>query len=147
MPKKKRRTQSPRMISTDHIETQSLSLVDQYGVQRAALTCDGGEGGLGGSTVLHFYGDDGAPRVTLQVQHEGGIGIIVFSEGGKPALSIAANQASGNGVNIADQDGKPRIMAGVPGQRCDMPGGAEPQIVVVTKDGKASVITGNGLEV
>jgi hypothetical protein len=146
MPKKKRRKQSPRTISTDHIETRSLSLVDEFGTTRAELICDCGADGTGGYTIFRLNGGDGMPRLTIQLGPGGEVGIHMFAgvQNRRSIVSLAASEA-GSGISIRSEDGRSAIAADVPSQRCEIPPGGQPHIHVFNRDGKSAYMDGNGL--
>jgi hypothetical protein len=122
MPKKKRRKQSPRTISTDHIETQRLSLVDELGRKRAELFCGGSEGGTNGHTVFRLNGDDGSERVNIQVDARGSASIQLYS-----AYSV---------VGFAEIH-NPQVEAHP---------GLEPPYLLIISPGKNLTITTNGVK-
>lgn len=121
---KKRRKQRPKKVITDVVETQCLVLVDEYGTERANLSCFGGDGGSGGHVVVHLNDDRGRPRMSLQVDREGNPGICLFTSGNSPAVTVAVNGDRGVGISIADLDGKPCIEIGKPARGADPRGDA-----------------------
>ena len=84
-----------------------------------SLFCHGGDGGLGGYAVFRLCGDDGRPRVTIQVDRMGQV-INLCSEEGRTLVGFGSNQDS-TGMCIHDVDGQPRIMAGVYSRECKWP--------------------------
>ena len=108
-----------------------------------SLFCQGGDGGLGGYAVFRLFGDDGRPRVTIQVDRVGVV-INLCSEEGRTLVGFGSNQDS-TGMCINDEDGQPRILAGVYSRECKSPVPLEPQIDIQNRDGTSATITASGM--
>ncbi|MDM4019636.1 hypothetical protein, partial [Roseiconus lacunae] len=67
----KRPKRQSKKLSIDVVETQAIVLVDEYGTERAKVSCSGGEGGMGGMTAVQINDDTGRPRLELQVDPQG----------------------------------------------------------------------------
>lgn len=135
MAKKKRRKNAPTKLSIDVIEARVLVLVDEFGTERVSVSCSGGEGGQGGSTVFHIKDDDGCPRLTLQVDCRGNPSVLLSTPNGGAGVSMAVNADRGNGFAIGDSAGRPLIQMGVPGEKSEDPRGPHPSIDVLDKNG------------
>ena len=133
---KKRPKRQPKKLAIDVIEAQSIVLVDEYGTERARLSCLGGNGGTGGYTVIHVNDDTGRPTITLQVDGRGNPSICLFTRNSAPGVSMAVNSAQGNGLSIGSSEGKPCIMMGVPGPESDDPRAPTPEITVIDEQGR-----------
>jgi hypothetical protein len=132
---KKRPKRQPKKLNVDIVETQAIVLVDEFGTERASLSCSGGDGGAGGHTVVHLHDDEGRPRITLQVDDQGNPSMCLFNCSNSPGVSMAANGDRGNGLKICDADGKSVIMLGIPGPESDDPRGPKPDITVFDEQG------------
>jgi hypothetical protein len=120
----------------DVIEAQCIVLVDEYGTERASLSCSGGNGGAGSYTVIHVNDDKGRPTITLQVDDRGNPSICLFTRNSAPGVSMAVNSGQGNGLSIGNSEGKPCIMMGVPGPESDDPRAPTPDITVIDEQGR-----------
>lgn len=133
---KKRPKRLPKKLAVDVIEAQLIVLVDEYGTERARLSCSGGDGGAGGYTVVHVNDDTGRPTITLQVDDRGNPSICLFSRSSAPGVSMAVSRELGNGLSISNTEGKPCIMMGVPGPESGDPRGPTPEITVIDEKGR-----------
>jgi hypothetical protein len=133
---KKRPKRQPKKLSIDVIETRALVLVDEYGTERASVSCFGGDGGKGGFTLIQINDDDGRPRLELQVDQNGNPGIRLSTPNGGSGVSISINDPHGNGLSIGDSEGNPCIMLGVPHPDSDDPRGPHPIIDVLDRHGR-----------
>jgi hypothetical protein len=130
MGKKRPRRQSKK-LSVDVIETQAIVLVDEYGTQRATVSCSGGDGGKGGFTVIQINDDRGRPRLELQVDSSGNPSIRLSTPNDGCGVSMAVSDGHGNGLSVGDSDGKPCIMIGVPHPDSNDPRGPHPEITLI----------------
>lgn len=133
---KKKPKRQPKKLAIDVIEAQAFVLVDEYGTERASLSCSGGNEGAGGHTVVHVNDDMGRPRITLQVDDRGNPSICLFTRNSAPGVSMVVNTGQGNGLSITDSEGKPCIMVGVPGPESDDPRAPTPEITVIDEQGR-----------
>ncbi len=133
---KKRVKRQPKKLSVDVIEAQSITLVDEYGSERAKLACSGGEGGIGGFTYICLNDDEGHPKITLQVDDQGNPSIALYTRNNSSGVSMAVNDSHGNGLVIHGSDGKTHIMLGVPGPESNDPRGQTPDITVIDENGR-----------
>jgi hypothetical protein len=136
----------PDKISVDHIQTRSLSLVDERGKERATFACRASEGGADGYSVLHFNGADGAPRLTFQLNDNDGPTITLFGSSGRVLLSLHVKDDVGNGITVCDASGYPLIQIGVPTSARAAATGSEVGITVRSVDGHSATITARGIE-
>lgn len=132
---KKRPKRQPSRVSVDVLETRAIVLVDEYGSERVSLCCSGGDGGKGGSTVIHINDDRGRPRLTLQVDSLGNPSICLFTPENAPGISLAVNHDHGNGIGITDVQGTSQIVMGIPGPKSNDPRGCQPDITVIDARG------------
>lgn len=109
---KRRPKRDPNKLTIDVIEARVIVLVDEYGNERATISCSVGADGRGGSTVIQVSDDAGRPRLELQVDREGNPGIRLSTPTGASGVSISVNAGHGNGMSIADKDGLPCIEIG-----------------------------------
>lgn len=126
---KKRPKRQPKKLSVDVVEAQHISLVDEFGTQRMNLYCTGGEGGVGGSAVVQINGDDGRPRIELQV-YPTAASISLLNDNLSTGVSFAVNYDQSNGMCISTVDGKPCIMLGISGPKSNDPRGPHPDITI-----------------
>lgn len=128
---KKRAKAQVSNLTVDSIETKMVVLVDEYGKQRANLSCSGGDGGNGGFTLLQIFDDGGKPRIELQVDGTGNASIALKNvNGGSTGVSMVVSE-SGNGWGVNDHRGVPCISCGVGHPESNHPGG--PNISVVDR--------------
>lgn len=106
----KRPKRQPTKLTIDVIETRVLSLVDEFGNQRANLFCSSGEQGM---TIIQLNDDSGRPRLELQVDWEGNPSIRLMQANGQLGISMAANRGNGNGISICDAEGAPSVRLGI----------------------------------
>lgn len=133
---KKRPKRQPKKLTVDVVEARAFVLVDEYGVERASLSCFGGDGGTGGWTVIHINDDDGRPRLTLQVDDHGNPSLCLFTRNNSPGVAMAVNNGHGNGLSITDWQGKSCIMLGIPAPESNDPRGQHPDITVIDEQGR-----------
>lgn len=133
---KKRLKRKPKKLSVDVIETQSIILVDEYGSERAKLSCSGGDGGIGGFTYISLNDDEGHPKITLQVGDHGNPSITLYTRNNSSGVSMAVNNGHGNGLAIHGSHSKSCIMLGVPGPESNDPRGQTPDITVIDENGQ-----------
>lgn len=131
---KKRPKQRPKKLSVDVVETQSIVLVDDYGTERAAIYCTGGDGGQGGMTVVRINDDSGRPRVEIQVAPDGTPSIRLSTPNDGAGVSMSVNSKSGNGISIGDYKGDTCISMGVDSSDSQNPNGSRPDIVLFDHD-------------
>lgn len=133
---KRRPKRDPKKLTIDVIEARAIVLVDEYGNERATVSCSVGAGGVGGFTVIQIKDDAGRPRLELQVDPDGNPGIRLVTSTGASGVSISANAGQGNGMSIADMDGKPCISLGVPHPDSGDPRAPRPAIDVIDERGR-----------
>ena len=133
---KKKPKRQPKKLAVDVIEAQQIILVDEYGTQRASLSCSGGDGDAGGYTVIHIKDDEGRPRIMLQVDDQGNPCICLFTRNNSPGVSMAVDHGHGNGLTICDSEGKPCIMLGIGGPDSNDPRSPEPEITMIDEHGR-----------
>ena len=141
---KKRPKRQGKKLTVDVVEAQSIILVDEYGTERASLSCSGGDDGTGGHTVVHLHDDEGRPRIMLQVDARGNPAICLFNSNNSPGISTAANAGLGNGLTICDPDGKPVIIMGIPGPESEDPRGSKPEITVFDEQSRTGWTVSDG---
>jgi hypothetical protein len=127
---KKRRKQKQTKLSIDQIETRRIVLVDDYGNQRADISCSGGDGEANGFTVIHLSDHTGRPLLSLQVSDQGNSSITLFNTNNSPGVSMAVNPGRGNVISVHDGEGKPFIDMGVPGPRSEDPDAPSPRVTI-----------------
>lgn len=136
---KKRPKRQPKKITTDVIETQALSLVDEYGIERASLSCAGGDGGRGGSTQVQLNDDQGTPKLSLEIGPDGNPYVTLFGAGGEPAVNVGINDA-GPGITVRDGRSSASIQLAVPARAQDSPIGDAPQIIIADREGNCTFL-------
>lgn len=143
MKKKSKRRQTCK-LNIDVLETRSIVLVDEFGKQRARLSCDGGDGGVGGFTHIQINDDRGQPRIELQVDTAGNASIRLATSNDGSGVSMAVNEGSGNGLSIGDHEGKPQITLAIPHPDSGDPRGAQPDITVIDNQSRRGWSALNG---
>ena len=133
---KKRRKRQPKKITTDVIETQALSLVDEYGIERASLSCTGGKGGC---TLVRLNDDQGTPKLSLEIGPDGKPYVTLFAAGGEAAVNVGINDA-GLGMGIRDSQSSASIQLAVPTRAQDSSIGNAPQIIIADRDGNCTFL-------
>jgi hypothetical protein len=131
---KRRPKRDPKKLTIDVIEARAIVLVDEYGNERATLSCSDGADGVGGFTVIQIKDDAGRPRLELQVDPDGNPGIRLVTSNGAAGVSMSVS-ARGNGISVADFDGKPCISLGVPHPDSGDPRAPRPAIDVIDERG------------
>lgn len=133
---KRRPKRDPKRLTIDVIEARAIVLVDEYGNERATVSCTVADGGMGGFTVIQIKDDAGRPRLELQVDPDGNPGIRLFTSTGASGVSIAATAGRGNGMSISDMDGRPGISLGVPHPDSGDPRAPRPASDVIDERGQ-----------
>lgn len=97
-------------ITADRIEARYIALVDDHGVERAALFVSDVPN-YPPSTVIRIMGADGLPKLELQVD---GVhpGIRLSTPQQATGISLAVNDIA-NGIMIADNEGRPIFQCGM----------------------------------
>ncbi len=133
---KTRPKRDPKKLTIDVIETRAIVLVDEYGNERATVSCSVGADGVGGFTVIQIKDDAGRPRLELQVDPDGNPGIRLVTSNGAPGVSISVTAGQGTGMTITDLNGKPCISLGVPHPDSGDPRSPRPAIDVIDECGR-----------
>lgn len=111
--KKRKTTGQQSTLTADVVRAREIVLVDEFGKERARLMCSGGDGGLGGHTVIRINDDAGRPRLELQVDLSGpSIRLSTPNDG--TGMGFSVNEKVGNGLVIGDHNGLPSVTFGVP---------------------------------
>ncbi len=127
---KKRLKRQPKKLSIDVIETQAIVIVDEYGSERATVSCSGGDGGKGGMTLIQINDDAGRPRLELQVDSNGNPNIRLSTPNDGSGVSLGVNDESGNGISVGDYKGNSCILIGVSNPASQNPNGTRPDIIL-----------------
>ncbi|MDB4731541.1 hypothetical protein OAF74_01755 [bacterium] len=127
---KKRRKKQQTKLAIDQIEARSLVLVDEYGNQRANISCSGGEDGVSGYVGIQLTDHTGRPVISIQVDDEGNSNIQLCNVNNSSGVSMAVSER-GNGLSINNSEGKPCIMMGAPGPKSDNPDAPSPRVAVL----------------
>ena len=133
---KKKRKNRPTKLAIDVVEARSFVLVDEYGNERASLSCTGGSGDGEGVTVVHINDSQRRPCLSIQVDEQGNSNICLFTMNSAPGVSIVVDSSRGNGLGITDGEGKPCIMLGVPGPESQDPRAPTPDISIIDEQGR-----------
>jgi hypothetical protein len=133
---KKRPKRDPKKLTIDVIEARAIVIVDEFGNERATLSCSVGPGGVGGFTVIQIKDDHGRPRLELQVDPQGNPGIRLVAPNGGSGVSMSVTDGQGNGISIADFESKPCISLGIPHPDSRDPRGPRPVIDVIDERGQ-----------
>jgi hypothetical protein len=127
----------PKIFETDCISTKYLSLVDDFGRERACLTSGTKDNDY---VIFHMKDPDGRPRVTIQL-NASGTHIMLFTEKNAPAISIGLKGEEGNGIQIGRPgDGAPQIILSVPEKDGHDQFGDEPSLSIISSHGHRFVI-------
>jgi hypothetical protein len=142
--KKRRKKQRSTKLNIDVLEVRDISLVDEFGKCRASLCCAGGDGGIGGHTLIQIYDDAGEPRIELQVGSDNNPGIRLNMPNSDAGVSLAVNKGHGNGMSINDHEGKPLVTLGVSYLDSDDPRSPHPEVVVLDPGKRRAWSSTNG---
>ena len=127
---KKRPKRQPKKLSVDVVEARQIVLVDEFGTERASLFCLGGDGGIGGYTTIQLNGDDGRPRLELQVDAKGSC-IRLLNPNDSSGVSLAVQFGECNGIFIGDGGGRTCITLGIHDPKSNHPPGPHPDIHII----------------
>lgn len=128
---KKLPKRDPKKLSIDVVEARAIVLVDEFGIERATLSCTGGESGRRAMTVLQINDDDGRPRLELQVDPNGNPSIRLATPNDAAGISLAVSNHSGNGISVGDSEGRACITLSVPHPGSNYPPGSHPEIRIL----------------
>lgn len=128
MPKKKPQAKLEN-LDVDCIKARSIQLVDEQGKTRASLFTTLGLEKHSSLTVVQIMGDDGLPKLELQVDGNSP-GIRLTGANDQIGASLAVNDKS-NGISINDREGRPAIQIGIYHQGgTESPLGTKPAVVL-----------------
>ncbi len=95
-------------IHADVVSAKYFSVVDENGKERASMSLAGAKEDC---AQIFIYGNDGKPRITMQVNRDES-SITIEQAGSVPGVSLVVSNRS-NGIGIADSLGRPIYECGI----------------------------------
>jgi hypothetical protein len=127
----------PKIIEVDCIRTKCVSLIDDFGRERAILTSGTKENDY---VIFHMNDAEGRPRVTIELNASGS-SLTLWTEMNAPGIGLSLQGEKANGIQIGRPgDGLPQIMLGVPGKEGFEEFGGEPSLMIINSRGQQFAI-------
>lgn len=121
------------VMRVDVLEARQIRLVDQSGKERASLSSWASDKDNPGGVVLQLHGENGLPRVELQVDG-GGCSVRLNTKEDAQGITLSINDGVGTGIGINNHNNYPCIRIGISHPDSNDPRGNHPEVTMYEGD-------------